>query len=780
MSHILTSTSSAASRYALHLLLAVSSLLIAHGQEKDLAKLPKHLTPVPYAGIRNWAVTQNLGPTGARGWVYGHVVDTNDSREILIKSIEPGSPADGVLRPYDIIVGAAVPPETPACTWSEVPELKPFDADARLSLARAITWAESNAGKGELKLLRHRDGETKPVTIRLEVMGDFADALPMDCPKSQRIVERAAEFLAAQMPADGYEPGVGRPHNPALLLATHDPKYLDHVRRSAIRMSELHTINYEGFETWRWGNTNTFLCEYYLATGDERVLPTIREFCQKLRDGQCNPGTWGHQCVPDYIPPGYGPVNSTGVICFYSLVLAHQCGIHDGDQALLNSIKFFGSYAGRGSIPYGDHPPFNSTTNNGKSGVAALVFHHLGADPIAQWNARLCASSNLKNIEGGHTGNYFNQTWTPLGVQVSGEQNTINFWKRFHSYRDLARRADGSFNTQSMPHVREGHLGTGYVYKGPLWSTGSFALSYLVHSQRLAMLGRRDSVFAENPPAELKPALVAFRAKDFAEAASLATSLKTSPDARVAALATQLEGVAKRNLASIKLTLADMQRNFETHDLHTLKYQLLGIESLMDPADERLASFRAVIDDPANEKVIQCGATYDKALKGLGWAGHKGFDFLVPNGSLPGRPTRDRIQQVVKQGVSPYSSWAEDYLSTHPNPQRKSGESLATVKAGEMHAAGESHSLSASIEVEDPNTIEDLYLCHSMASALRVELNGTCILDITLPRPAPAERPETLLLKPNTRELLKPGANTLRVEFTPAGLGMEVALKRGL
>jgi len=602
----------------------------------------------------------------------------------------------------------------------------------------------------------------------------------MVCPKSQRIVERAAEFLAAQMPADGYEPGIGRPHNPAFLLATHDPKYLDYVRRSAIRMSELHTVNDQGFETWRWGNTNTFLCEYYLATGDERVLPTIRVFCEKLRDGQCNPGTWGHQSVPDYIPPGYGPVNSTGVICFYSLILAHQCGVHVADQALLNSIKFFGSYAGRGSIPYGDHPPFNTTTNNGKSGVAALAFHHLGADPIAQWNARLCASSNLKNFEAGHTGNYFNQTWTPLGVQVSGEQNTINFWKRFHSYRDLARRADGSFNTQSMPHFREGHLGTGYVKKGPLWSTGSFALSYLVHSERLAMLGRRDSVFAENPPAELKPALEAFRAKHFAGAVSLAAQLKASPKARVAALAAQLEGVAERNLASMELTLADMQRNLEIRDLNTLKYQLLGIESLLDPADRRLTAFRAAIGDPANAVNIQCGATYDKALKDMSWAGEQGFDFLVSKGSLPGRPYRDALQGVVKQGIAPYSQWAEEYLAKHPNPQRKCGELLATVKAGEEHAAAESHSLSTSFEVKDPATIEDLYFCHAMASALRVELNGTCILDLKLPRPSPVERPEILLLKAITRELLKPGANTLRVESTPDGPGMEVALKRGL
>ena len=182
--------------------LTLSSLLLSlslnpcQAQEKDLAKLPKYQTPFPYAGIRNWHVTQNLGATGARGWVYGHKTDTNEGREILVKSVVPGSPADGILQPYDVIVGAAVPPETPAATWKSAPAVKLFDADARLGFARAVTWAESDAGKGELKVMRSRNGKTETVTIKLPVMGTWADASPLQCPKSKKIVEQAAEFVS--------------------------------------------------------------------------------------------------------------------------------------------------------------------------------------------------------------------------------------------------------------------------------------------------------------------------------------------------------------------------------------------------------------------------------------------------------------------------------------------------------------------------------------------------------------------------------------------------------
>ena len=313
----------------------------AASQEIELSKLPKYQAPVPYAGLRNWHLTQNLGPTGARGWVYGDKGHSRESREILIKSVEPGSPADGVLQIFDLIVGAAVPPDTPSTEWEAAPVLKPFDADARLSLARAITWAEGSEGEGRLRLLRNRNGHVEPVVIQLPVMGDYSPTAPFDCPKSVRIVEGAADFLAENMPVEGFSKGVPDPLSAAFLLASGDDRYLDHVRRSAYQMSINNDIDEAGHETWRWGHTNTFLAEYYLATGDERVLPTIEEYCNVLADGQANPGTWGHRAVPDFIPPGYGSVNSTGVVCFLSIVLGNQCGIEFNKEAILNSINFY-------------------------------------------------------------------------------------------------------------------------------------------------------------------------------------------------------------------------------------------------------------------------------------------------------------------------------------------------------------------------------------------------------------------------------------------------------
>ena len=75
----------------------------------------------------------NLGPTGLKGWVYDQRSVTKLSRQILITEVAPGSPADGVLKVGDVILGASGNGTNPS----------PFTADARKSFALAIADAEA-------------------------------------------------------------------------------------------------------------------------------------------------------------------------------------------------------------------------------------------------------------------------------------------------------------------------------------------------------------------------------------------------------------------------------------------------------------------------------------------------------------------------------------------------------------------------------------------------------------------------------------------------------------
>lgn len=73
---------------------------------------------------------------------------------------------------------------------------KPFDDDARLQLARAITVAETEAGRGRLQLLRWRAGATQPVELKLAVLGSYSATAPYDCPKSKRILAQGCQYIA--------------------------------------------------------------------------------------------------------------------------------------------------------------------------------------------------------------------------------------------------------------------------------------------------------------------------------------------------------------------------------------------------------------------------------------------------------------------------------------------------------------------------------------------------------------------------------------------------------
>ena len=80
--------------------------------------------------------TYNLGPTGARGWIYSTGNEwmfnpetfTSESRQIKVTQIDAGSPAAGQLLVNDVILGASGTASAPVA----------FTSDARKSLGLAV------------------------------------------------------------------------------------------------------------------------------------------------------------------------------------------------------------------------------------------------------------------------------------------------------------------------------------------------------------------------------------------------------------------------------------------------------------------------------------------------------------------------------------------------------------------------------------------------------------------------------------------------------------------
>ena len=388
--------------------------------------------------------TYNLGATGLRGWIFTRPDDflesqqgrtTTRSRQILVTHVGTGSPADGVIDVDDVILGIGS---------------EPFTDDARRGLALAIQAAEADDGR--LRLLRWRDGQTSTVEIPLEVLGRYASSAPADCTKSARVLDGACRALERTPLRDDLWGAV----DGLALLATGRADYLPRIREHARRMgpADLSLPLEDGMVIWDWGYRALYLCEYHLLTGDEAVLPAIREYTTALAKGQSLYGTFGHGIsrrtksgdLHGSIPP-YGPVNAAGLIGNLAIAMGRRCGVDHPEvgPAIERAARFFGSYVDQGAIPYGEHIAWANHDNNGKNAMAAVLFATIGDRPVETRYFAKMVTASYRNREYGHTGQGFSYLWGAPGAHVGGGEALATFFRHASWHFDLMRRCDGSF-----------------------------------------------------------------------------------------------------------------------------------------------------------------------------------------------------------------------------------------------------------------------------------------------------------------------------------------------
>jgi hypothetical protein len=427
---------------------------------------------IPAGANHNWT----LGATGARGWMYSDKLTTIDARQIGIVDVTAGSPADGVLQKGDVILGVAG---------------KAFSYDPRTEFGKALTAAESDAGKGDLKLTRWREGNTEEVVIKLPVLGDYSATAPYNCPKSKRILELGCEALAKRIETVGYDRNqspVTRALNAHALLASGNPAYLPIVKKEAEWAAG---FSNDGMQTWYYGYVLSFLAEYKIATGDESVMPGLTRIAMEAAKGQSHVGSWGHKFArPDGGLFGYGMMNAPGVPLTTSLVLARAAGLKDPaiDLAIDRSTKLLRFYTGKGSIPYGDHDPWiQNHDDNGKNGMTAVLFGLLDETKSAEYFSRMSLACHGAERDTGHTGNFWNMTWAVPGVVQSGPNATGAWMKEFGAwYFDFARNSNFAFPHQGPPEPN------GDSTRG--WdATGAYLLAYAMPLKHTYFTGKRPT-----------------------------------------------------------------------------------------------------------------------------------------------------------------------------------------------------------------------------------------------------------------------------------------------
>ena len=467
-------------RINIHQFPAIASLVLAVllAAPGPLAGAPKKMampdftkgSAIPAGADHDW----NLGPTGARGWMYSNKLVTADARQIRITKVDKNSPADGTLAVGDVILGVGG---------------KLFSYDPRTEMGKAITQAEKTASRGALSLIRWRGGKTRTVVVKLPVLGAYSATAPYDCPKSKRIVEQGCKALAVRVGSPSYRQNpITRSLNALALLASGNPKYLPLVKKEARWAAG---FSASGMQTWYYGYVIMLLSEYKMATGDESAMPGLRRLALEAANGQSIVGSWGHRFAQqDGRLGGYGMMNAPGLPLTISLVMARTAGVKDPvvARAIERSARLLRFYIGKGAVPYGDHAPWTQThEDNGKCGMAAVLFNLLNEAEGAKFFSRMSVASHGAERDTGHTGNFFNIIWSLPGVVQSGPNATGAWMKEFGAwYFDLARRWDGTYIHQGPPALRKDK------YRG--WDcTGAYLLSYAMPLKKIRLTGKPKS-----------------------------------------------------------------------------------------------------------------------------------------------------------------------------------------------------------------------------------------------------------------------------------------------
>jgi hypothetical protein len=425
----------------------------------------------------------NLGPTGARGWIWGMDLQTDFARQILITKVEKNSPSYGILEVNDVILGV---------------NGKKFNSDIRRVFGNAINEAEKKENKGKLNLIRWRKGKTKEVTIQLKVMGTYSKTSPLDCEKSLKILNNACEYISKRP----LRKGITQYVNALGLLASGNEKYMSKVKAFAHQVKVKDT---KSMSSWNMSYLNIFLSEYYLITKDPKVLPKIKEMALFLANGQSQVGTWGHGNAIDGLLKGYGAMCNPSLACAISLKLNQKCGVNNPEviQAIKKSEIFFSSFVEKGNIPYGDHSPRDVHDSNGRCSMAVIFFDLLDNPDAYNFFARMTIASYGEREEG-HTGNYWSFLWGPLGAMRAGPEAATAFINEQQWFFDLERRWDGGFTYQGGANM------SGSEHTTPNWdTTGSRVLMYAMALKKLEITGRGLNVTKALTGKELQNTLLA-------------------------------------------------------------------------------------------------------------------------------------------------------------------------------------------------------------------------------------------------------------------------------
>ena len=444
-------------------------LMAAGGAQKpeEFFKIEELTTDVSLEGARFYT-TMGLGPTGLRGWSLA------DS--LIVREVDPGSPADGVIEPGDVIRKV---------------NGKGLGENPMMTLGQEVIAAEVT---GQLKLTVQRDGKPMQKALKLAKLPPLSPTWPFDCAKSRLLLANAARYLAEQQNPDGgfnFDASVGWAMIGLTWLASDDPQYLQNCRRLMAWYHENNKIAEKGTFAWGIGYAGVFMGEYYLKTGDQSVVPVLRTVAARIVKEQDPRGGWTHGG-----PGGYGDVqgglmNPAGAGCWLALELLDECGIQYREE-LERARHYFMRFVDNGTLPYGDQFPEYNGTGNSKDALTGLALHVKGEKRAAELFGHL-ATDFPSHRDKGHTGGMLGFSWGHIAGNLNPHRpdygRSLDHWNWLYH---ACRRWDGGFQ---LPGKKPGFTYLTGNFFGPAANTGFLALVYGIPGKCLRIFGKGESVF---------------------------------------------------------------------------------------------------------------------------------------------------------------------------------------------------------------------------------------------------------------------------------------------
>ena len=411
-----------------------------------------------------------------------------------VRNVEPGSPAEktGKIKKGQII--------------ESINGQKLAKIDPRIQLGDIIYNAEATDGKVTLVVRDKADAPAQTVVVNIPVLGPYSSTWPLNCKKSDKIVNNLADYLR-QKETIGMSHGAG----PSLLfmVSTGEEKDLAVARKWVAHFHNEYKDKKEiGAQNWTVGYMGIALCEYYLRTGDEKAIHVINLLADKARWDMYNDG-WAHgtyggnrdrKTASMAFPyMGGGHINACGVHVITFLLMAKECGAKVDEHTLQRSLGHFFRYSCRGNVPYGDQICEQSFVDNGKTG--GLAFTMAAAESLSRSGpdsnfAKVRDNSAVKGFYStswmniGHTGGGVGEIWRSASMGMMNEKAPKKYREFMDNRRwfyELSRRFDGSM----------GVIGGGNRYdKHDSWGV-MMGLSYTMPRKTLRLSGAPYTQFSK-------------------------------------------------------------------------------------------------------------------------------------------------------------------------------------------------------------------------------------------------------------------------------------------